>query len=60
MSRSFMCGPVGDKILFAINNEGEVVVTNASLLGEGYLAAVEAFLVGEWNSLEDEDAFGGL
>jgi len=49
----------GDKIRFVINDAGEVIVKKAPLLDAGYLAAVEQTLT-EWNSPEDEEAFGDL
>lgn len=49
----------GDKIRFVVNDAGEVVVKKAPLLDAGYLAAVELTLT-EWNSPEDEEAFGDL
>lgn len=60
MIRSFTRSPAGDKILFVANNEGEIVVTKDPLLDEGYLVAVEASLAEEWNSPEDEEAFGNI
>lgn len=49
----------GDKIRFVVNEAGEVVVKKAPSLDGGYLAAVEQTL-SEWNSPEDEEAFGDL
>ncbi len=50
----------GDKIRFVVNAAGEVLVKKAPSLDGGYLAAVEQSLAAEWNSPEDEEAFGDL
>jgi AbrB family looped-hinge helix DNA binding protein len=49
----------GDKVRFIVTEQGEVVLKKATPLDVAYLAAVETTLT-EWNSPEDEEAFGGL
>jgi antitoxin PrlF len=49
----------GDKVRFVLTDEGDVVLKKATPLDLDYLSAVEKTLT-EWNSPEDEEAFGGL
>jgi len=49
----------GDKIHFVVSQAGDVVVRKVTAPDWDYLFAVEQTLT-EWNSPEDEEAFGGL
>lgn len=49
----------GDKVRFVVTEEGDVLLRKATAVDLEYLAAVESTL-SEWNSPEDEEAFGGL
>jgi antitoxin PrlF len=49
----------GDKIHFTFNKSGEVILKKLSKTDVSYLKSIEQTL-SEWNSPEDEEAFGDL
>jgi len=49
----------GDTLAWEIEDDGRVVVRRMAPLDVDYLAAVSGTL-SEWNSEEDEEAYGGL
>ncbi len=57
--RAALCLTKGDAVLFTVDDEGQVTLTKAVPLDAVWVSALSATME-EWESPEDEEAFGGL